>query len=512
MLSLLVIGAVLLILANGTLNFAQPAPPAGNGTPPEREPTDEEKRLDALAEQHKTTRHTATIGGRKFAYTATAGMLPLREEQGPAKAYAFYIAYTRDGGRSRPVTFCFNGGPGSSSVWLHLGAFGPLRVDTPDDPTQPALPGRLVRNAESLLDVTDLVFIDPVMTGYSRPVRGEKREQFHGVTEDVNWVGEFVRLWTTRNGRWDSAKFLAGESYGTMRAAALVGHLQNRHGMYFNGIILVSSVLNGVTLMFEQGNDLSHLLVMPTLAATAWYHRRLEPALQKSLPKTIAAAREFAMGEYATALLQGDRLPTAQRQRVAAQLSRLLGLPVDLVERADLRLNVADFTRELLRGEGQIIGRLDGRYAGYALDAVGGAGHYDPSYSAIQGVYTSAMNSLVRQTLKFETDLPYEILTDRVRPWNWKYEPGNHHYVTVMPTLRDAMTKNTQLRVLVANGYYDMATPFLASEYTFAHLGLAPALRKNVSLTYYESGHMMYVHGPSRRQLKADIAKFIRGA
>jgi len=220
-------------------------------------------------------------------------MLPLREEQGPAKAYAFYIAYTRDGGRNRAVTFCFNGGPGSSSVWLHLGAFGPLRVDTPDDPTQPALPGRLVRNAESLLDVTDLVFIDPVMTGYSRPVRGEKREQFHGVTEDVNWVGEFVRLWTTRNGRWDSAKFLAGESYGTMRAAALVGHLQNRHGMYFNGIILVSSVLNGVTLMFEQGNDLSHLLVMPTLAATAWYHRRLEPALQKSLPKTIAAAREF---------------------------------------------------------------------------------------------------------------------------------------------------------------------------------------------------------------------------
>ncbi|HYU32391.1 MAG TPA: peptidase S10 [Thermoanaerobaculia bacterium] len=460
-----------------------------------------------------TSHHRISLGGSDINYTATAGTLLLKEEDGRPRASIFFVAYTRDGVKdlaARPVTFTFNGGPGSSSVWLHMGAFGPRRVALDDEGMGAPPPGRLVDNTESLLDVSDLVFIDPVTTGFSREVPGEDPSQFHGVRGDIESVGDFIRLWTSRYSRWASPKFLAGESYGTTRAAGLANYLQERHGMYLNGIVLLSTVLNFQTNRFNVGNDLPYPLFLPTYTATAWYHKKLPPDLQQGpLKNALAEAERFAAGEYTLALMKGSDLTDAERRDLAAKLSRLTGLSPEHLLDVYLRPTINDFVTELLRREGQRAGRLDSRFRG--IDR-GGDDDFqlDPSYAAIQGPYTAAFNDYVRQDLGFQSDLPYEILTDRVSPWS--YAPLSNQYLNVAEDLRKAMARNPALKVFVGCGYYDLATPYFAAEYTFDHLGFEPGYAERVTKGYYEAGHMMYIRRVDREKLKGDVTAFMRSA
>ena len=465
------------------------------------------------SETTAVTKRTVTIGGKPIAYTATAGTLILKDDKGEQRAAMFYVAYTKDGEKdrgARPVTFTFNGGPGSSSVWLHLGTFGPRRVAFADAQLPAPAPYGFVDNAHSILDATDLVFIDPVGTGYSRALGEAKPEDFWGVKEDVKAVGDFIRLWTTRNDRWQSPKFLAGESYGTTRAAALVNHLQNVEGMTFNGAILVSSILNFQTARFDTGNDLPYITFLPTYAATAWYHG----AVPKSGPLEafVAEARAFAAGEYAQALMKGSKLGAAEADAVAGRVAHYTGLSKEFVLRSNLRVTIQRFTKELLRTKRLTVGRLDSRYTGYDDDAAGETPDFDPSLAAITGPYTAAMYDYARGELKVADDRKYEILSGLGAKWKWGDQGSGGGYVNVAEDLRQAMSRNPHLKVMVANGYYDLATPFFATEHTFDHLGVEAPLLGNVTMTYYPAGHMMYVHGPSLAQLKTDVAAFIAKA
>jgi len=471
------------------------------------------------------TQHVIVLGGQEIRYTVTAGTIVLKEETEKTgekagesegekpKASVFFVAYTRDDVADkarRPLTFSFNGGPGSSSVWLHLGLLGPRRVVMQDDGGLPPPPYRLADNEFSLLDVTDLVFIDPVSTGFSRPVIGEKAKEFHAFKKDIESVGDFIRLYATRYVRWTSPKFLIGESYGTTRAAGLSGYLQDRHGLFLNGIILISSILSFSTAEFNPGNDLPSILFLPTYAATAWYHKRLPPDLQgRDLAALLDEVKSFALGEYTLALMQGAALSAEDRAGIVDRLARYTGLSAGYVDRTDLRINIHRFVKELLRDEGRTIGRLDSRFKGIDRDAAGEFHEYDPSMTNIMGPYTAALNDYVRGELKFESDLPYEILNPRV--WPWSYADHENQYVNVAETLRKAMTINPYLKVIVANGYYDLATPYCATEYTFNHLGLDPSLQGNIALRYYPAGHMMYIHLPSLAALRDDLVGFLRG-
>ncbi len=465
------------------------------------------------------TSHTITLNGVEIPYTTTTGRIVLKEEKDKEghqpKGQVFFIAYTRDDVEDRhrrPITFSFNGGPGSSSVWLHLGLLGPRRVPVSGDDTPLPPPYALVDNEFSLLDHTDLVFIDPVGTGYSRAVEGEKNEQFWSFTKDIESVGEFIRLYTSRYRRWSSPKFLIGESYGTTRAAGLAGFLQERHGMFLNGIMLVSSILNFQTARFEPGNDLPYVLFLPAYAATAWYHGRVADAYrQMPLPDFLAEVGSFAEGDYLLALMKGDRLPADRRADILQLLSAFTGLSQNYLEQTNLRINIHRFVKELLRDEGKTIGRFDSRIVGYDRDEAGERHEHDPSYDIVQGQYTACFNDYVRSELKFESDLPYEIISMNVFP-NWKYDKQQNQYANTAETLRGAMTANPYLKVLVANGYYDLATPFFATEYTFHSMGLKPHLRQNVTMTYYPAGHMMYLHRPSRERLAVDLRAFITSA
>jgi carboxypeptidase C (cathepsin A) len=469
------------------------------------------------------TKHSLVIDGQEIRYTVTCGTIVLKEEgekkgekEGEAegekpRASIFFVAYTRDGiveKHKRPITFSFNGGPGSSSVWLHLGLLGPRRVLLDDQGFAYSPPYKLVDNLYSLLDVTDLVFIDPVSTGYSRAVPGEKPKTFHGFKKDIESVGDFIRLYTTRYQRWNSPKFLIGESYGTTRAAGLSGYMQERHGMYLNGIMLISSILNFQTAYFHPGNDLPFILFLPTYCATAWFHHRLDGALVKDLSATLLEVEDFALGEYAHALMQGDDLHEKVRHQVARKLARYTGLSSDYINQTNLRIEILRFTKELLRDERRTVGRLDSRFKGIDRDSAGKFIENDPSLNNITGPYTATLNDYVRSELKFESDLPYEILTERVNPWS--YAEFENEYVNVAETLRKAMTTNPHLKVYVANGYYDLATPYLATRYTFKHLGLDESLLGNLRLGYFEAGHMMYIHVPSLVKLKGELVDFIQ--
>ncbi|MCW5878460.1 MAG: hypothetical protein KIS80_06295 [Anaerolineales bacterium] len=464
------------------------------------------------------TKHTLKLGKRILNYTATAGTLVLREEddaksEHKAKASVFFVAYTLDqpgDAKPRPLTFSFNGGPGSSSVWLHLGVLGPRRVDMTPDAGMPKPPFRLLDNEYSILEETDLVFIDPVTTGFSRAVPGEEAKQFHGMQKDMEVVGEFIRLYTTRQMRWTSPKFLIGESYGTTRAAALSHHLQERHGLYLNGVMLISSILDFSTADFNPGNDLPFIMFLPTYAATAWYHGQLDRKRFPDLRKLLKEVEDFASTEYALALMRGDALPAEERGQLAAKLAEYTGLSADYVERTNLRIEIHRFTKELLRAERRTVGRLDSRFTAADRDAAGENYEFDPSYAAIQGAFTATLNQYLRQELNFESDLPYEILSWRVYPWS--YKEFENQYVNVAEMLRKAMHVNPGLRVFVANGYYDMATPYFATEYTFNHMQLTAELRRNVSMEYYEAGHMMYIHPASLVAQKQHLAAFIQQA
>lgn len=465
-------------------------------------------------ERESVSERTARIAGAEVSYRAAARTTTLRTDDGEPRASVFSVAYTRTGvddPAARPLTFVFNGGPGSSSTWLHLGLAGPRRVDMPDGPTAPAAPFRVIDNDASLLDVSDLVFIDPVSTGYSRAAAGREAKQFHGLDEDLESVGEFIRLHTTRAGRWASPKFLVGESYGTTRAAGLARHLAERHGMHVSGVALISAILMFQSVRPDAGNDLPYPLSLPTYAATAWYHRRLDPRYA-DLRALTDEVEEFALGDYASALLQGSRASGAVRRSLPERLAAYTGLSPAFLEACDLRVAPHRFFKELLRTERRTVGRLDTRFTGIDSDAAGEAPQYDPSYMVIQAPFTAAVNAYLRVELGFESDLPYEVLRgESVRPWNYG-DDGNNHYVDVASRLRAAMSWNRDLRVLLASGYYDMATPFAAAEWTFDHMGLDPSLAGNVRMTRYEAGHMMYINPPSRDRLARELRALVTGA
>lgn len=472
----------------------------------------EERKASEAGEKLVETQHAITIDGTEIAYTARAGTILLRDEEDKPTASVFYIAYTRDGVSDlsmRPITFSFNGGPGSSSVWMHLGLLGPRRVVLKEDGSALPPPYRLTDNSYSLLDETDLVFIDPVGTGYSRATKPDEARKFYGLREDAVSVAEFIRLYVTRHTRWASPKFVIGESYGTTRAAALSGELAQRHRMNVNGIMLVSTVLNFQTIDFNAGNDLPYVLYVPTYAATAWFHKKLPAPLQRlSLSEVCARAEAFAEREYHSALLQGASLPPGERQRMARQLAELTGLSPEFVERADLRIRNNRFAAELLEAENRVVGRFDSRYTGYVRDRLSVQAEQDPSFEAVFSAFASTFNHYVRTELKYETDLPYEILA-RVGPWNWGEQQG---YANVGETLAIAMTRNPFLKVHVSSGYYDLATPYYATRYTFNHLGVDPALLKNITMDDYTAGHMMYLNVSDLKKQKADLARFLRSA
>lgn len=485
--------------------------------PPRMDAATDSPRVADLGEL-AVTQHTLKLPGGELEYTATAGFMPLTTETGELRAKMFFVAYTRSGEQGfqqlgaarRPITFTFNGGPGSSSVWLHLGMFGPRRVQMSDDAAQPRPPFELVDNQYSLLEASDFVFIDPVLTGYSRPAEGVANSEFHGYEEDLDSVGEFIRLYLTKAQRWDSPKFLAGESYGTTRAAGLSGQLIERHGIYLNGIVLISAILNFQTARFGTGNDLPYMLFLPTCTATAWYHKRLPADLQSDLKATLAEVEKFALNEYNVALAKGDTLSAEERDEIAAKLARYTGLSKGYVLQANLRVSMDRFAKELRRDERITVGRLDSRYTAVDRDAAGEGYEFDPSYAAIQGAYTAMLNSYVREDLQFNSDLPYEILTGRVRPWSFKnYE---NQFLDVAETLRSAMAKNPAMQVYVACGYYDFATPYFAAEYTFNHMALEPPLRSQVQFSHYEAGHMMYIHEPSLVKLHDELMEFYKAA
>lgn len=468
-----------------------------------------------------TSHHSITLNGEELKYSVTTGTIILKEENDKEghkpQAEMFFVAYTKDDVEDvhqRPLTFSFNGGPGSSSVWLHLGVLGPRRVPVRDDNEPVPPPYTLVDNEFTLLGESDLVFIDPVATGYSRMIPGEKvnPNEFHSYKRDIESVGEFIRLYTSRYKRWTSPKFLIGESYGTTRAAGLSGYLQDRHGMFLNGIMLVSSILNFQTARFNPGNDFPHILFLPTFAASAWYHDKLSATYQDmSLLEFLEEVEDFARTEYAQALMEGDNLDEHTYEHIVERLAAYTGLSWKYVEHSNIRINIHRFVKELLRDEGYTIGRFDSRLTGRDRDEAGENHEHDPSFDIVHGVYTACFNDYIRSELNFESDLPYEILSFNVFP-KWKYSMWENQYVNSAETLRAAMTRNPYLKVFVGNGYYDLATPYFATEYTFSHLGLKPELRGNVSMDYYEAGHMMYLHAESLEKLGNDLIEFVRSA
>jgi carboxypeptidase C (cathepsin A) len=502
-----------------TLVVASLLPAQAPGPKPPEEPKHAEKPQEKATppEGPIVKRQSIMLGGKPLAYDVTTGTMPIRNEQGETEAHIFFVAYTRaDAGdrAKRPLMFSFNGGPGSASVWLHLGAVGPMRVDFPDA-VIPAPPFHLVDNQETWLDRTDLVFIDPVGTGYSRATKPELTKKFHGLQGDLQSVGEFIRMYLTRYDRWTSPLFLVGESYGTTRAAGLAGRLVERNGIAFNGIILVSTVLNFQTLTFDPGNDTPYPIFLPTYTATAWSHKKLAPDLQRDLKSTLEAAEKWAATDYTTALARGDGLTPEERRAAVATLAKFTGLDPGYVDLADLRIEPGRFRKELLRKDRRSVGRLDSRYVGVDASGISERPDFDPSMAAIRPPYTSTINAYVRDTLGYKTDVPYYILGEGVGAWDWGLagRPGfPQGYPETATSLRDALAQNPSMKVLIASGYYDLATPFAATEYTFAHMGLAPTLRKNLRFEEYEAGHMMYVHPASLSKLKRDVSAFIDAA
>jgi carboxypeptidase C (cathepsin A) len=468
---------------------------------------------DLVTSSHATSRPD----GSELRYTATAGRVVLRAEdmgdddvfQGArAKAEMFLTAYTADGAdpRDRPVTFAFNGGPGSSSVWLHLGLLGPRRVLMGDAGALLPPPYELAGNQHTLLRHSDLVFIDPVSTGFSRAVTGSKPKDFHGYGPDIESVGELIRLWTTRNGRWMSPKYLCGESYGSTRAAGLARHLQERYGMYLNGLILISPFLDGETSEFSPGNDGAYAGFLPTYAAVAHYHGKLG---DRPLREVLAEAERYASAEYPGALHAGSRLAARERAAAVARIAALTGLSEDYVDRVNLRPEHVRFLTELLRDRRRTVGRIDGRFTGWDEDYGREQWSADPAMNAIIGPFTAALNHYLRAELEYQSDLPYEVINERVNPWSFTEFEAKHIYV--LDKLSAAMRANPHLRLHVACGYYDVATPYFATEHALAHLAIPAELAGNVEVAHYESGHMMYLHEPSRVDQSARLAAFVAG-
>jgi carboxypeptidase C (cathepsin A) len=457
--------------------------------------------------------HTIAIGGQPIAYKATASTTLLKDDKGEPTASIFSTAYTKSDVKNasqRPIAFVYNGGPGSSSVWLHMGAFGPRRVVTANAAPTGSAPYKLEDNANSLLDKTDLVFIDPVGTGFSRAVGKSQDKDFWGVEQDVKSLAQFITTYLNRNNRWNSPKFLIGESYGTFRSAALGNYLQSHDGVYVNGIVLISSVLNTETISFSPGDDLSYILYVPSYAATAAYHKTLkeQPA---DLDAFLTEARKFAGTEYAEALMKGTNVTAQEKADIAAKLSHFIGLSPEYIVKADLRVTLGQFSVELQRAERLQSGRYDSRYTMPTYDVLTEFAEDDPSYTGVRGAFTAGFNSYVREELKVPFERNYDILNGAIGgSWDWKHGGGGFpSSPNVAGDLISALQTNSNLRVEVENGYYDMATPFFATEYTMDHLFLPGDLRSHIQFEYYGAGHMMYLHNEDLTKLKANVGSFI---
>ena len=454
-------------------------------------------------------KHSIVLNGKTLEYTTTTGRLPIANEQGEAEAHIFFVAYTLDQPAGdnppakRPLMFSFNGGPGSASVWLHMGVLGPKIVKMQEDGSYPAPPFELVDNPQSFLGFTDMVFIDPVGTGYSRAVKAELGKKFFGVQGDIASVGEFIRLWLGRYGRWNSPLYMIGESYGTFRAAGVAGYLVDK-GVAFNGVCLISSILQYQTVQFAPGNDLPYSLFLPTYAAIAWYHKKVGGEFRE----VVREAEAYASGEYVALLAKGDRLTAAERAAAIEKLHRLTGLEKRFIERHDLRIEIGRFTKELLRERGETVGRLDGRLTG--VEGLNGAPlpEFDPSMTAIRAPYTALFNDYARRELGYESDLTYYILGGGIGPWDFG-AGGNNRFAETADALRQAFAKNPYMRVYVGSGYYDLATPYFATEYTFSHMGLPAKYKGQITTKMFPAGHMFYSFQPALVELSKDIAAFV---
>jgi len=495
--------------------MAQQKEPTEGAAPAEKAAkpaTETEKTPAAKEEPPVVTHHEIHMGGRILRYTATAGYMPIRNEEGSeVEAHIFFVAYTLDGVTGkRPLMFSFNGGPGSASIWLHLGAIGPRRVKMLPDGGMPAPPFELVDNEQTWLDQTDLVFIDPVGTGFSRATKKELGKKFWSVEGDIASVGEFIRLYLTRYERWNSPLFLVGESYGTTRAAGLSGYLVN-HGVALNGVVLVSSVLNFETLDFGVGNDLPFILYLPTYTATAWYHKKLPADLQGlDLASVLSQAEQFAAGPYTVSLGKGDSLTPQERDELVTQVSRFIGLDRTVVDVNNMRITEQVFTTELLRSQKLQVGRLDSRFTATPVSGRTARGYYDPSESAIRPPFTATFNNYVRSQLGYKTDLEYYVLGGGIGEWQWG--SAQQGYPDTSDALRLAFVKNPYMKLFVASGYYDLATPFFATHYTLNHMNLNQQQQSKISLGFYDAGHMMYIKSDSLAQLKKDVSVFLNTA
>lgn len=475
--------------------------------------TDEDKKADEApvpAPIVSVTRHKGVFGGQSIAYTATTGETYLKDKDGKPVAAIFATSYVKDGGDTgRPITFLYNGGPGSGSLWLHMGAFGPKRVVLPDAKDDGAPPFPVIDNPESLLDVTDLVFIDPVGTGFAHAIGKKDPKDYWGVSADAKSIAEFIRIWLNENGRWSSPKYIGGESYGTTRSVALINELEGSYNdVAIDGIILISTILDFGATAEAQGNEMAYVLNLPSMATTAWYHKKVgnPPA---TVAEMAAQARAFAIGPYAAALLKGNALGADERASVRHELARLTGLSEQYLDNANLRVAPGRFYKELLRDRGLTIGRLDTRYTGVDYDRAGEGPDNDPSFYAIDGAYGAAINSYLRDELKLKMDRHY-VSIGGVSSWDWKLADGGRDadlYVNVAPYLGKALRENSGLRVFVGQGWYDFATPFFAAEYSLNRPGFDPS---RISFKYYDAGHMMYVRPDELRKLSADVRAFIR--
>ncbi len=457
---------------------------------------------ELLPDEPVVTQHSARIGDQTVGYAAEAGWLPIRDD-GKVTAKMFYIAYTRDGiddKSSRPLVFSFNGGPGTASVWMHMGYTGPRRVVYDDDGFALMPPGGLEDNPHSVLDVADIVYIDPIATGYSRMVEGEDLHKYHGTLSDVQSVAEFIRLYILRKDRWMSPKFLIGESYGTTRASGLAGYLVSQHQIYINGVILVS--MTGLDV--DQGQDVSYATSLPHLAATAWYHGQLSEDLQaQPIRAFLDEVESFAMGDYVTALLRGDQIEDGERDAIAQTVAGYTGLTAGYVISTNLRISSRRFWKELLRDQGLTVGRLDSRYLGVDLDAAGENPEYDPAMSDWNGAFADAVNRYIREELNYNPDLKYNIWGN-VRPWN------RDQGANVGDMLRRAMRDNPYLKVLIQGGYYDAATDYYSAVYTISHLQPGGEFKDRFRFSWYESGHMMYLRKPDLANSNNDLREFIQ--
>ncbi len=454
-------------------------------------------------EAFSETEHEIMIGNNLIAYKATVGSLILKKEC-KEKANIFFTSYTKKGTDlgTRPITFCFNGGPGSSSVWLHLGFVGPKKVFF-DENIEALPPYKLVDNSSSLLDITDLVFIDPVSTGYSRAIPQKDAKDFHGVESDIASIGEFIRLYLSRFNRWESPKFLMGESYGTTRAAGLAGYLHDQEFIYINGLVLISSVLNFQSVDFKSNNDLPYLLFLPTYTATAYHHKKLEEGLQKNFEETLRQAKNFVITDYSQALFKGDLLSSEEKHKIIKDLSKFTGISADYIDKSNLRVDIFSFTKELLRNDKETIGIFDSCMKGKDKLAIGSSIEYDPSFSLV-GAFTATLNHYLQNDLKWITDEHYKVMTN-VFPWDYGC---SNSYLDVSETLRSTMTKNTSIEVFVGSGYFDLATPFFGTEYTFHHLGLDSSLKDHITIKNYQGGHMMYLYPQTLIELKKDLVNY----